>query len=58
MVPYIVMNIEGVKDSVGLAAAQDRYRALFINTTLWSRYKSDVDATLSFDGYSDCIVTI
>jgi hypothetical protein len=57
MAPYIAQNIKTVFDTQGLTAAQDRYRAWFISTAIYARYKAAVDTILSTDGYGDCIVT-
>ncbi|SHI11493.1 hypothetical protein SAMN02745823_02546 [Sporobacter termitidis DSM 10068] len=57
MTPYIANNIEIVYVTQGLTAAQDRYRAWFINTSIYSRYKAGVDVILTTDNYGDCIVT-
>ena len=50
---------EMIKDArkESLAAGQAKYRAYFINTKLWTKYKADVDAILTIDGCADCIVT-
>lgn len=50
---------EMIKDArkEGLAAGQAKYRAYFVNTKLWAKYKADVDAILTIDGCADCIVT-
>ena len=53
----ITTNIENIYDSEGLEAAQNRYRAWFINTVYYLRYKETVDNTLTIDNYGDCIVT-
>lgn len=52
---FIAGRIEDARD-VSLEAGQAKYRAYFINTKLWARYKADVDAILEVDGYADCIV--
>ena len=39
-----------------VAAGQEKYKAYFINTTMWTPYKADVDAILKVDGCADCIV--
>lgn len=57
MSAYITRNIETVFDTQGQEAAQARYRAWFISTPLYTRYKADADAILNTDGYSACIVT-
>lgn len=36
---------------------QEKYRAYFINTALYLKYKDSVDTILSENGYSECIVT-
>lgn len=35
---------------------QDKYKAYFINTQIYHKYKSDVDTILRTDGYSDVII--
>jgi hypothetical protein len=57
MSAYIANNIMTVFDTQGLTAAQDRYRAWFINTLVYARYKADTDTILITSGYSLCIVT-
>ncbi|CDV96343.1 Hypothetical protein DPCES_5345 [Desulfitobacterium hafniense] len=56
MATFIAGRIETARD-ISLEAGQDKYRAYFINTTLYLKYKSDVDAILLQDGYGDCIVS-
>ena len=36
---------------------QKKYRAYFINTTLYKNWKEDVDTILITDGYENIIVT-
>lgn len=57
MSAFIAMNIEDIYRNNGVAAAQERYRAWFIKTTLYSAYKNTTDTILTTDGYGDCIVT-
>ena len=52
---FIAEMIKNARDE-SLEKGQAKYRAYFIKTTLWKRYKSDVDAILTVDGYADCIV--
>lgn len=40
-----------------LAAGQHKYRQYFVYTSLYLRFKADVDNILLQDGYGDCIVT-
>lgn len=56
MSAYSAMIIKQAYDADGLEAGQARYRALFISTKIYSRYKADADTILSTDGYGDCIV--
>lgn len=56
MVVFIAGKIEEARE-ISLAAGQAKYRAYFINTKLWKKYKADVDAILTVDGFADCIVT-
>ena len=57
MVDRITARIEDSFDADGLEAAQAKYTAYFISTSLYLRYKPEVDATLTIDGYEACIVT-
>lgn len=41
-----------------LEEGQVKYRAYFINTTIYARYQDDVDAILTQDGYADCIIKV
>lgn len=55
MVTFIAERIKEARQ-VSLESGQSKYRAYFVNTTLYLKYKPDVDAILIQDGYSDCIV--
>lgn len=35
---------------------QDKYKAYFVNTSLYHKYQDDVDTTLRTDGYMEVIV--
>ena len=48
---------EKIDKETGKKLGQDKYKAYFINTRLYLRYKADVDNILTLDGYGDCIVT-
>lgn len=39
-----------------LEAGQEKYRAYFVNTSIYAKWQGDVDAILIEKGYSDCIV--
>lgn len=55
---FIAMVIERAAD-VSLEKGQEKYRAYFINTNIYSKYKADVDTILMTDPnplYAQCIV--
>jgi len=56
VVTFIAMMIKEARGT-SLSAGQLKYRAYFVNTSLYLRYKPDVDAILIQDGYEDCIVS-
>jgi hypothetical protein len=56
MATFISQRIMDAAD-VSLENGQAKYRAYFIDTAIYLRYKSDVDTILNTDGYGDCIVT-
>lgn len=56
MVTFIAGRIELEADK-SLEAGKDKYRAYFVNITIYERYRKDVEAILIQDGYGDCIVT-
>jgi len=56
---FIATVIERAAD-VSLEKGQEKYRAYFINTNIYSKYKADVDTILTTDTnpiYAQCIVT-
>ena len=53
---FIAMVIERAAD-VSLEKGQEKYRAYFIKTSLYTPYKADVDALLTAEGYADVIVS-
>lgn len=40
-----------------LEKGQEKYRAYFINTTLYLKYKANTDTILEVEGYGNCIVS-
>lgn len=56
MAPFIATQIEDAAD-VSIEKGKSLYRAYFVNTKIWTRYKANVDAILKVDGYEACIVT-
>lgn len=55
MVTFIANQIIKARQ-LGLTEGQNKYRAYFVNTRLYLRYKEDVDTILTTDGYEDAIV--
>ena len=45
------------KAEKSIELGQEKYRAYFVNTSLYLKYKDAVDTILSENGYSECIVT-
>lgn len=40
-----------------LKAGQDKYRAYFVRTKLYEKWRNDVETILITDGYEECIVS-
>ena len=40
----------------GLEKGQKKYRAYFVRTKLYEKWRKDVETILTTDGYEDCIV--
>lgn len=38
-------------------AGQNKYRAYFVKTKLYEKWRNDVETILITDGYEECIVT-
>ncbi len=53
---FIAMVIERAAD-VSLEKGQEKYRAYFMKTSLYTPYKADADALLTAEGYADVIVS-
>ena len=45
------------KAEKSIELGQEKYRAYFVNTALYLKYKDGVDTILSENGYSESIVT-
>lgn len=41
---------------ISLESGQNKYRAYFVNTKLYSKWQEDVNTILTTEGYEDCIV--
>lgn len=40
-----------------IEAGQNKYRAYFVKTKLYEKWRKDVETILITDGYEECIVT-
>lgn len=56
MITFIAARIEE-QARLSLEQGQDKYRAYFVRTTLYLKYKPEVDAILIQDGFSEVIVS-
>ena len=52
---FIKTMIENQAD-ISLEKGQDKYRAYFIITPIYAKWKESVDSILAADGYANCIV--
>ena len=41
---------------ISLEKGQEKYRAYFVITTIYAKWKESVDTILTADGYANCIV--
>ena len=41
-----------------LEKGQAKYRAYFVNTSIYAKWQNEVDTILKTEGYEDCIVTV
>ena len=55
MITFIAQRIEEARD-FSLEKGITKYKAYFVNTRLYKRYRANVNALLEQDGYEDCIV--
>lgn len=56
MTTFIAGRIELARET-SLEAGQEKYRAYFIKTKIYEKYRQEVEAILTQDGKGDCIVT-
>ena len=56
MVEFIARRIEEAKEQGGATAGQAKYKAYFVKTSIYRKYRDDVDTILETDGNEDCIV--
>lgn len=55
MTTFIAMMIEREADK-RLEQGQDKYRAYFVNTRLYEKWREEVNSILEVDGYKDVII--
>ena len=56
MSTFIAQQIMKQAD-VSIEKGQAKYRSYFIKTSLYSKWKEEVDTILEIEGYEECIVT-
>lgn len=51
--------VDRVKAQAGISIekGQEKYRAYFVNTSIYAKYQTAVDDILTTEGYAACIVT-
>ena len=42
---------------ISIEKGQNKYRAYFVKTSIYSKWKEEVDSILEVEGYEECIVT-
>lgn len=52
-----IANMIMKQAAVSIESGQAKYRAYFVDTTLYAKWQQDVDSILTANGYEDCIVT-
>ena len=55
MSPFISTMIMEQAD-ISVEKGQAKYRAYFVKTPIYSKWKAEVDTILEVEGYEDCIV--
>lgn len=55
MTTFIAKRIMEKADK-SIEAGRDNYKAFFIKTKIYEKWRADVDAILETDGYGECIV--
>lgn len=55
MCTFIARMIESAYDK-SEEAGKAKYRAYFVSTKIYAKWKEDVETILTTDGYEDCIV--
>ena len=57
MSAFVARMVMKAYDEGGLEAGQNKYRAYYVKTNLYLKWKADTDTILEAEGYGDCIVT-
>ena len=55
MVEFIASRIEEARE-ISLEAGIAKYKAYFVKTKRYEKFRNDVDGILIIDGYADCII--
>lgn len=55
MCTFIARMIESAYDK-SEEAGKAKYRAYFVSTKIYAKWKEDVETILTTDGYEDCVV--
>lgn len=56
MSSFIAQQIMKQAD-ISIEKGREKYKAYFINTDMYLKWKEDVDTILEVEGYKECIVT-
>lgn len=56
MCTFIAGRIMKARES-SIAEGKAKYKAYFVNTKIYEKYRADVETILITDGYEDCIVS-
>ena len=53
---FIAKMIKSQAD-ISLENGQEKYRAYFVITTIYAKWRESVDTILTADGYANCIIS-
>ena len=57
MMSTFIANVIMKEADKDLEKGKAKYRAYFVNTPIYTKWKEDVDTILDTEGYAECIVT-
>lgn len=55
MISFIATMIEK-QANINIEKGKDKYKAYFVKTDMYEKFRKDVDAILSVDGYEEVII--